>query len=77
MVASTSYGYNERIIFDIRIFVEALRFAAINLILAFIFLFLTFEEIDWAILSSRKDTNDIIIDNSSWNIRSIISLLKF
>ena len=77
MVASTSYGYNERIIFDIKIFVEALRFTAINLILAFIFLFLTFEEIDWAILSSRKDTNDIIIDNSSWNIRSIISLLKF
>ena len=77
MVASTSYGYNQRIIFDIKIFIEAFRFIVVNCILAFIFLFLTFEEIDWALLSSTKKSNDIIIDNTSWNIKSFLGLLKF
>ncbi len=29
------------------------------------------EEIDWALLSSRDKINDIVIDNTSWNIKKI------
>ena len=71
MAPSTSYIYRERSIFDIKTLIEALRFIIVNSILAFIFLFLTIEEIDWAILSSREKINDKIIDNTSWNIKKI------
>ena len=71
MTASTSYNYSERSIFDIKTLIEALRFIIVNAILAFIFLFLTIEEIDWALLSSRDKMNDIVIDNTSWNIKKI------
>ena len=71
MAVSTAYNYRERGVFDIKTLLEALRFILVNAILAFIFLFLTFEEIDWAIFSSRKDLDDLIIDNTSWNIRKI------
>mgnify|MGYP001334362041 CR=1 FL=1 len=71
MVFSTTYNYRERSIFDIKTLIEALRFIIINAILAFIFLFLTLEEIDWAILSSRENIKDKIIDNTSWNIKTI------
>ena len=71
MAASTSYSYNERSIFDIKTLIEALRFMIVNSILACIFLFLTIEEIDWALLSSRDKINDIVIDNTSWNITKI------
>ena len=64
---SNSYIYKERCIFDIKTLIQSLRFIIINAILAFIFLFLTLEEIDWAILSSR----DKIIDHTSWNIKTI------
>ena len=71
MAVSTAYNYSERDIFDIKTLLEALRFIIVNAILAFIFFFLIFEEIDWAILSSRRDLNDLIIDNTSWNVRKI------
>ena len=71
MAASASYSYSERSVFDIKTLIEALRFIIVNAILAFIFLFLTIEEIDWALLSSRDKINDIVIDNTSWNIKKI------
>ena len=71
MASSASYSYSERSIFDIKTLIEALRFIIVNAILAFIFLFLTIEEIDWAVLSSRDKINDIVIDNTSWNIKKI------
>tara|TARA_Y100001968_G_scaffold275538_1_gene269314 strand:+ start:578 stop:796 length:219 start_codon:yes stop_codon:yes gene_type:complete len=71
MAYSTAYSYRERSIFDLKTLIEALRFIIVNAILAFIFLFLTLEEIDWALLSSREKINDIVIDNSSWNIKKL------
>ena len=71
MVASSAYRYSERRIFDIQSLIQALRFIVVNAILAFIFFFLTLEEIDWAILSSRDDINDRVFDNTSWNIKTI------
>ena len=71
MAASTAYSYKERSVFDIKTLIEALRFIIVNAILAFIFLFLTLEEIDWAIFSSRQKLNDLVIDNTSWNIKKI------
>ena len=77
MALSTTYSYRERSIFDLKSLFEALRFIIINAILAFIFLFLTLEEIDWALFSSRAKIKDVVIDNSSWNIKNLLSLLKF
>tara|TARA_Y100001968_G_scaffold281737_1_gene279149 strand:- start:55 stop:273 length:219 start_codon:yes stop_codon:yes gene_type:complete len=71
MASSTAYIYRERSIFGINTLIQALRFIIVNLILAFIFLFLTFEEMDWAILSSREKINDKVIDDTSWNIKTI------
>ena len=71
MALSTAYVYSERGIFDIKTLIEALRFIIVNSILAFIFLFLTLEEIDWTLFSFREKINDKIIDNTSWNIRTI------
>ena len=71
MVLATTYNYRERSVFDIKTLIEALRFIIVNAILAVIFLFLTLEEIDWTLFSSRKKTNDIVIDNTSWNIKKI------
>jgi len=71
MAVSTAYSYRERSIFDARTLIEAIRFTIINAILAFIFLFLALEEIDWALLASREKFNDKVIDNTSWNIKTI------
>ncbi len=71
MAFSTTYSYSERSIFDVKTLIEALRFIIVNAILAFIFLFLTLEEIDWAILSYRERIKDIVIDNTSWNVKEI------
>ncbi len=71
MASSTSYIYRERSIFDLKTLIQALRFIIINSILACIFLFLTLEEIDWAIFSSIENINDKTIDNTSWNIKTI------
>ncbi len=71
MASSTAYSYRERSVFDIKTLIEAIRFVIVNTILAFIFLFLTLEEIDWALLSSGEKFNDIVIDNTLWNIKEI------
>tara|TARA_B100000945_G_scaffold76674_1_gene59195 strand:- start:428 stop:646 length:219 start_codon:yes stop_codon:yes gene_type:complete len=71
MAFSTAYSYSDRNIFDIQSLIAALRFIIINSILAFIFLFLTLEEIDWSLLSSNEKIEDRVIDNTSWNIKTI------
>ena len=71
MAFSTAYSYSDRNIFDIQSLIAALRFIIINSILAFIFLFLTLEEIDWALLSSNEKIDDRVIDKTSWNIKTI------
>ena len=71
MAFSSGYSYRERSIFDVKTLIEALRFIIVNAILALILLFLTLEEIDWSLLSSREKINDIVIDNTSWNIKKI------
>tara|TARA_Y100001968_G_scaffold282869_1_gene281069 strand:- start:242 stop:463 length:222 start_codon:yes stop_codon:yes gene_type:complete len=68
MTFATAYSYNDRRIFDLKTLVEAIKFMIINSILAFILLFLTLEEIDWAIFSYREKITDKIIDETSWNI---------
>ena len=72
MIFATSYSYSERQIFDLRTLLEAIRFIFVNSILAFIFLFLTAEELEWAMFSSRKGITDNIIDETSWNIKTLI-----
>ena len=74
MTLSTGYNYRERNIFDIKTVIEALRFLIINSILAFIFLFLVLEEIDWSHLESREKMKDRVIDNTSWNIKKIFEV---
>jgi len=71
MAFSATYGYIDRNIFDIKIFIVAIRFLIINFILAFISLFLILEEIDWKIFAHRKRIKDKVIDNTSWNINKI------
>ena len=71
MASSTAYNYSERRIVDIQSLIEALRFLIVNAILSFIFVFLTIEEVDWAIFSSTYKIKDKIIDNTSWNIKTI------
>ena len=72
MTIATSYSYCERHVFDLKTLVEAIKFIILNSILAIIFLFLTLEEIDWAIFSYREKITNKIIDETSWNIRSLI-----
>ena len=71
MSFSTAYRYSDRNIFDIQTLIDAIRFIFLNVILAFIFIFLSLEEIDWALLSSNEKINDTVIDNTSWNIKTI------
>ena len=72
MTFATTYAYNDRRIFDLKTLVEAIKFIIINSILAFIFLFLTMEEIDWAIFSYKEKITDQIDDETSWNIKTLI-----
>ena len=74
MAFSNAYSYRDRNIFDIKTLIQSIRFIILNAILAFIFLFLTFEEIDWTIFSSRYKVKDSVIDNTSWNIKEIFDL---
>ena len=73
MTFATTYTYSNRRIFDLKTLVEAIKFMIINSILAFILLFLTLEEIDWAIFSYREKITDKIIDETSWNINALKS----
>ena len=71
MVFSNTYSYRERSIFDVNTLMQALRLIIVNAILGFIFLFLTLEDIEWTLFSFREKNNDVIIDNTSWNIKTI------
>ena len=72
MTFATTYIYSDRNIFDLKTLSDAIRFIIVNSILAFIFLFLTFEEFEWAIFSSREIITDKVIDETSWNIKTLI-----
>ena len=72
MTTATTYDYGERSISYINNLVEVIRFIMINTILAFIFLFLIIEEVDWLIFSSKKRAIDKVIDDTSWNIKKLI-----
>ena len=72
MTFATTYSYSERRIFDLNTLVKAIKFIIVNLILAFIFLFLTLEEIDWVIFLYNKKIADNSIDKTSWNIKTLI-----
>ena len=72
MTFATTYRYSDRQIFDLKTLLDAIRFITINSILAFIFLFLTFEEVEWEMFSSREGITDKVIDETSWNIKTLI-----
>ena len=72
MTFATIYNYGNRRIFDLKTLLEAIRFVLVNSILAFIFLFLSVEEFEWVIFSSREGLTDNVIDETSWNIKSLI-----
>ena len=72
MTFATTYNYRSRSVFDVKTLLEAIRFIIVNSILAFIFLFLTVEEFEWAIFSSRERIKDKVIDETSWNIKTLI-----
>ena len=72
MTFATTYIYSDRNIFDLKTLFDAIRFIIVNSILAFIFLFLTFEEFEWTIFSSRERITDKVIDETSWNIKTLI-----
>ena len=67
-----TYSYSDRRIFDLKTLLVAIRFIIVNFILAFIFLFLTLEEFEWAIFSSREGIKEKVIDKTSWNIKTLI-----
>ena len=72
MTFATTYSYRDRSVFDLKTLVEAIRFIIINSILAFIFLFLTVEELEWATFSYKEKITDKVIDETSWNIKTLI-----
>ena len=72
MTFATTYSYSDRRIFDVKTLFEAIRFIIVNTILAFILLFLTLEEFEWSIFSKTEIITDKVIDNTSWNIKSLI-----
>ena len=71
MTSSNLYSYGDRNIFDLKTLIDAIRFFVVNVILAFIFLFLTIEEVDWTIFSLREKVNDRVIDHTSWNLSNL------
>ena len=72
MTFATTYSYGDRQIFDLKTLIEAIRFILVNSILGFIFLFLSVEEFEWAIFSTREGITDKVIDETSWNIKTLI-----
>ena len=72
MTFATTYSYSDRRVFDLKTLLDAIKFIIINSILAFIFLFLTLEETEWAIFSYREQLTDKVIDETSWNIKTLI-----
>tara|TARA_Y100001968_G_scaffold78695_1_gene69971 strand:+ start:1557 stop:1775 length:219 start_codon:yes stop_codon:yes gene_type:complete len=72
MTFATAYNYSERSVFDLKTLFAAIKFFVVNSILFFIFLFLTVEEFEWAIFSYRERITDKVIDETSWNIKTLI-----
>ena len=72
MTFATTYSYKERGVYNLKTLLVAIRFIIINSILAFIFLFLTVEELEWATFSNKEKITDKVIDNTSWNIKTMI-----
>ena len=72
MTFATIYSYSDRHIFDLKTLVEAIRFIVINSVLAFIFLFLIVEEFEWATFSAKNGIKDKVVDQTSWNIKTLI-----
>ena len=72
MTFATTYSYRDRQIFDLKTLLKAIKFIIANSILAFIFLFLTVEEFEWATFSSKEGARDKVIDETSWNIKTLI-----
>ena len=72
MSLASTYSYRYRQVYDLRTFIEWIRFIIVNFILFFIFLFLTVEEFEWATFSSRKGIADEVIDETPWNIKTLI-----
>jgi len=72
MTFANTYIYSDRSIFDLKTLLDAIRFIIVNSILAFIFLFLIFDELEWATFSYREKITDKVIDETSWNIKTLI-----
>ena len=72
MTFTTTYNYSDRSIFDLKTLIEAIRFIIVNCILFFILLFLTVEEFEWKIYSSKEEITANVIDETSWNINTLI-----
>ena len=72
MTIATSYSYSDRGIFDLKTFLEVVKFIIVNFILTSIFFFLTVEELEWKIFSFREGIKDKVIDFSSWNVKTLI-----
>ena len=72
MTFATIYSYKDRSIFNLETLIKAIRFIIVNSILSFIFLFLTVEEFEWAIFSYKERIADKVIDETSWNIKTLI-----
>ncbi len=76
MASSVLKHYQYRNIIDIKSLTKAFRLLIINAILAIIFLFLALEEIDWAICSFSDNTDDLVIDNTAWNLNSLFKFSR-
>ena len=72
MTFATTYSYPDRQIFDLQTLGVAIRFIIVNSILAFILLFLTVEEFEWVIFSSKEGLKEKVVDETSWNIKTLI-----
>ena len=72
MTFANTYIYSDRSIFNLETLIKAIRFIIVNSILSFIFLFLTVEEFEWAIFSYKERIADKVIDETSWNIKTLI-----
>ena len=72
MTFATTYSYSNKKIFDLSTLLKAITFIVANFILVFIFLFVTFEEFEWAMFSSKEQISDEVLDETPWNIKTFI-----
>tara|TARA_Y100000589_G_scaffold215074_1_gene202931 strand:+ start:116 stop:334 length:219 start_codon:yes stop_codon:yes gene_type:complete len=72
MTLATTHRYRYKKIFDLSTLLKAITFIVANFILVFIFLFLTLEEFEWAIFSSKEQITDEVLDKTPWNIKPFI-----